>query len=56
MLSCRQAVDNKSERKLPKGLGQKSLSLQGTSVEAERLRGYLQEQLVAQSAPRVSSR
>lgn len=56
LFHCRETVASKPNRKLPKALGEKSTGLEGTQEEAERLQGYLKEQLGAQSALRVHSR
>ncbi|CAI8039487.1 tRNA-splicing endonuclease subunit Sen54 [Geodia barretti] len=48
--------EKKQDRKLPKGLGEKRLRLEGTPEETEKLHHYLSGQMAAQSAPRATSR
>ena len=49
-------MDAKRDRTLPKGPGEKKLKSEETCEEAERLKGYLSEQMLAQSTQRITSR
>ena len=55
MLTYRTQTGQKQQRVLPKGPGEKTLTIRGTDEESEKLDSFLSDQLAALSAQRVAT-